>query len=160
MRGALVGSVLVVFAITLLFTRVRQRAPDFFTEDEIQGVERLYDIAPPGAVVYAAPNVPVRFRGYADYAYHELGEVDAFDEVEDASSAAQFAASLRTTMLQEDEGQGVYVVLSGSGIASFDLFQTPRGRLTLAGDAIRSSPGFRAVYANRDLQIYTLAQAN
>ena len=40
-RGALVGSVLVVFAITLLFTRYGNERADFFTEDEIQGVERL-----------------------------------------------------------------------------------------------------------------------
>jgi hypothetical protein len=156
---ALTG-VLLVFLTGFLFTRYGNERATAFTAAEVQGLHRLYEIAPRGALLMAgSENLPWKF---ADYDLH------SYDLVVNAPSWAGLATG-RSTLRDVERDvletmrhrgrHGAYLVLTRSASVEVDdLGLGPRGSLTRFAGVVASSRDFRLVYENRDVKIFTLAK--
>jgi hypothetical protein len=142
----------------LLFTRYGNESSDFYTRHEVTAMRRLYRIAPEGAVLYGEPNIPWRFQSYVGYDYRLLSDVRGFSEIgPDPRSVNRVVNALADGMQDGGAGRGAYFIMSRSGAAWDNLLQGPSRRTERVEAAIRASPRFRRVYANRDSGIYTVA---
>ena len=60
------------------FMRYGNERLDHFTSGDAAAVDKLYSVAPPGATIVGAANLPWKHRGYADYEYRVVDELRAW----------------------------------------------------------------------------------
>jgi hypothetical protein len=121
---------------------------NYFTENEVAAAQYLFNTAPAGSLLIEGSwNYPTRYERYELYSYETLitrfGELgnDSLDRVQTMMSDRQYPA----TYLILTRSQKVYGDMMGLGsLASFE-------------QALRQSGDFKAIYANDDATIYTLA---
>lgn len=138
-----------------VFTRYGNERLALFTPGDVKTVQRLYEIAEPGAVLISpSPNLPWQSEHYASYTYQTLtkhlpdGPLDSPNAGLKRRMAA-YMRSLKTTS---------YLVVTRS-TRSFDaLFPRPWGSVAALERALASSPRFLTLYKSRDGAIFALAK--
>jgi len=137
---------------SFLFARYGNEKVNQFTGQELQVVDRLYKIAPKGALLVAGSvNVPWRSQGYNDYRYLTLTKVAA-----DEGQSLPRLADLLTAMRRPRDGCA-FVLLSRSQKTYTDLLGIwPPGTLSRLEQQIFSSPLFSRVYSSDDAAIFRL----
>jgi hypothetical protein len=135
-----------------LFARYGDEKINQFTESELQVIDRLYDVAPAGALLVAGSvNVPWQSQRYTDYRYLTLSKVDV-----DGDRALPTLDAVTTALRQEPEGCA-FVLMSHSQRTYADLLGIwPEGTLTRLEAQIINSPRFDQVFASDDAAIYRL----
>jgi hypothetical protein len=157
-RPAVGLAIVTLFSATFFVTRYGNERSDFITAESIAAVEQLYELAPPGAVLYGDPNTPWQFAEYGQHQLRYLTELDGFDEVGTNPDAVRTVLrSLDADMRGDADGHGAYLITTRAGETWLDLLQRPAGRLHEVHEAIASSPRFERIFANRDAAIYKLA---
>ena len=137
---------------SFLFARYGNEKVNQFTEQELQVVDRLYKVAPKGALLVAGSvNVPWRSQGYNDYRYLTLTKVAA-----DEGQNLPRLADLLTAMRRPPDGCA-FVILGRSQKTYTDLLGIwPPGTLSRLEQQIFNSPLFEQVYSSDDATIYRL----
>ena len=137
---------------SFLFARYGNEKVNQFTEQELQVVDQLYNVAPKGALLVAGSvNVPWRSQGYNDYRYLTLTKVAA-DEGQSLPRLADLLAAMR----RPREGCA-FLILSRSQKTYTDLLGIwPAGTLSRLEQQVFNSPLFAEVYSSDDATIYRL----
>lgn len=147
-RSILLGSLLAALTIGLVVARFGNTRFDMFTEAEIDGVARLYQLAPDDAVLIAGANpTPWRYRDYTAHRHTTLTDL-CQTELPDSCD------DILTETASESTG-GAMVLLSRSNLASMRMqgdvttqaFEAFEGRLASARHT-------RLVFRNEDVRIY------
>jgi hypothetical protein len=158
-RGAVVlGLAGLVLAAGFLFTRYGNERVNLFTQSEVQAVERLYELAPPGSVLAAPnPDLPWNFKGVRAYRYTTLPrELQRFSRPDASPTGAQLAAQTARA-LDRRRVPAVYLVITRS-TREYDsvVGQATWGSVARLQRGVEQSPSFRTVYATRDAEIFQL----
>jgi hypothetical protein len=151
------GTALVVLggllAMTTLITRYGNDRMENFTPDEINVVNKLYDIAPAGSIVIEAlHNTPWRFQHYDGYDYRTLLPAKAQPGADRLTCqtvnkiASRAGAYLVVTKSQEDAAEALGVGPSGS-IPEF-------------ANTCSSSAGWSVLYQNSGGTLFHIEGAN
>jgi hypothetical protein len=137
---------------SFLFARYGNEKVNQFTEQELEVVDRLYEVAPKGALLVAGTiNVPWQSRGYNDYRYLTLTKV-AVDEGQPLPRIQDVLAAMK----ERPDGCS-FLILSRSQKTYADLLGIwPPGTLTDLERQIFDSPLFAHVYSSDDATIYEL----
>ena len=135
-----------------LFARYGDEKINQFTESELQVIDRLYDVAPEGALlVTGSVNVPWQSQRYTDYRYLTLSKVTS-----DKGRALPTLGAVETAMKQRPEGCA-FVLMSRSQRTYADLLGIwPQGTLGRLEAQIINSTRFDQVFASDDAAIYRL----
>jgi hypothetical protein len=137
---------------TFLFARFGNEKVNQFTDQELQVVDQLYEIAPKGALLVAGSvNVPWRSQGYNDYRYLTLTSL--------ASEQGQPLPRLRDLLaaMRRPRAGCAFVIFSRSQRTYTDLLGIwPAGTLTDLEQQVFDSPLFEQVYSSDDATIYEL----
>jgi hypothetical protein len=135
-----------------LFARYGDEKINQFSEPELQVIDRLYAVAPEGALlVTGSVNVPWQSQRFTDYRYLTLSEVE-----DDEGRVLPTLATVTTAVLREPPGCA-FVLMSRSQRTYADLLGIwPRGTLTRLEGQIINSPRYEQVFASDDAAIYRL----
>jgi hypothetical protein len=144
-----------------LFTRYGNERMDYMTSEEVQVVERLYQVARPGSLLVAmAPDLPWKFRNYADYHTVTVGGTPEWQRLDATDKDVSVSAVMRiiARRLHDRKYPHAYLIITRSQIANADLFGIfPHGLIKRVETALTKSRTFRVVFANRDGGIFELA---
>jgi hypothetical protein len=153
------GAVAVLSVVVLcgtLFARYGNERMEHFTQDEVDAVSYLYDVAAPGSLLVSwGRNLPWKFQAYEAFDYRVVSE----EEGRVAEERPGHAVS-RITALMRSRGRGnAYVVLTRGQRAENDLLglSAPRS-LERVEALIAASSTFDLVYRNADAAIFVLAE--
>lgn len=132
---------------TFLFTRYGNERMDYFTPEEIQAVEHLYEIAEPGSQLLAGTGtLPWRYQDYNNYRYVIVQRHVRTNTLERI-----------VTIMQDQAYPGAYLILTRSQKASAELFiGWEPGTWERFEQSIFASDLFRLVYANEHAAIFVL----
>ena len=161
-RAPLAVAVPVTLALLggFMVNRYGNERMDWFSADEVRVVDRLDALAPAGSTLVSWSNsLPWQARHYSQHRYRYVVSNAEWAPVArlQPGAPAQVAAVAR---ILRWAGRSPYLVLTRSQEAEVDLTGLgPRGSLHRVDAALRRSPAFRLVYANRDGSIYTLARS-
>lgn len=153
-----VGSVALLVALFL--ARFGNERMDYYTPQEVQAVERLYQVATPGSLLLGGSgNVPWKFRDYEKFDYDVVTEPRPWNLIDVVHPNTQAVlANVRRAMAARKR-TGAYLIITRSQKAEVDLRAlTAPGFLDRLERAASVSPAFKLVYANRDAKIFTLAR--
>ena len=129
---------------------------------EVHVVERLYQVAQPGALLLAmTSDVPWRFRDYERYQYVAVASTPEWKRIGATATNVSVSAvtSLITRRLKDKKHQHAYLIVTRSQIANADLFGIfPHGLVERLERGLTTSRAFRVVFANRDGRIFELAR--
>ena len=155
---ALVAALSLVLAAGFLFTRYGNDRAVHFTHGDVATVERLYDIAPPGALLTAPnSNLPWQHRGYTIYR-HDILTRRLPDTVEEfPASGPGLADALVRYMEARGPTPAAYLLVTRSA-RIFDALLGSNAWATVESleQAVRSSPRFEVAYSTPDGAIYEL----
>jgi hypothetical protein len=144
-----------------LFTRYGNERMDYMTSEEVQVVERLYQVARPGSLLLAmTPDLPWKFRNYGDYRSAAVGYLPEWKRLQATAKDVPVSAVMRiiARRLHDRKYPHAYLVITRSQIANADLFGIfPPGLIERVETGLTTSPTFRVVFANRDGGIFELA---
>jgi hypothetical protein len=148
-----VGAVLAT-AVTGAFivARYGNERMDFFTKNEVDAVQRLYEIAPPGSrLISYSPDLPWRFAKYETYKYRSLLFDPVWEQRDQRNPSTQADVAFISRLLRPR----TYLILTRSQIADVDL-RGPAAPGTVARleRKLRRSPQLRVVYSNPDAVIF------
>jgi len=134
----LVGAVL---ATGTVVSRYGNDGMESFNDDEIAVVNRLYSVAPTGAIlIEAVHSTPWRFQHYADYDYRTLVAAEPLPGAAPLSCDAANQIARRA---------GAYLIITESQLEAAELRgSTPAGDLQRFTAACATSPGWTKVYEN------------
>lgn len=147
------GGLLAIF----LFARYGNERMDYFTDQEVAAVERLYAVAPHGSLLLAASQpLPWKYKDYGSYKFRILSQ-----EVTHAAAAGTLTPGLvgetRAVMSAFPRGRA-FLIITRSQLAHDELVGAtqlvPIARLRAA---LLGSRLFRVVYRNPDAIILRLA---
>jgi hypothetical protein len=172
-RRALVPAVLVGALLVAVFplTRYGNERMDWYTPEEVAGVEAMYALAPVGSVLTSVTGgLPWRSTGYADYDYRLLVDGYAVESDPDpgrqgtidmaAPDLSLLAAQVESRMAART-AQRSFLVVSRSQGAELDLMGPfPTGAQDRLLVALRTSAVFRPVYTNENVAVFELVQGN
>jgi hypothetical protein len=160
----LVGAVLVV---AFPFTRYGNERMDWYTSDEVAGVQAMYELAPTASTITSVTGgLPWRATGYAEYEYRLL--VDGFPVEVDPEIGSQGTvnlAAIDSTVLAEQvqsrmrvlPGQRSFLIVSRSQGAELDLMAPfPSGAQDRLVAALRASAAFRSVMKTQYVEVFEL----
>ena len=124
------------------------------TEDEIAGMEYLYETAPSESLVLTFnPFLPAKQRDFEKFRYRNLegrvffGDTAHFEQL--VLNTAEF--------MGERRGSGAFLILSRAQQAHAELFNgMPAGTWAQMERAYADSSKFELVYSNADAQIFRL----
>jgi hypothetical protein len=145
-----------------LFTVARygNERMDAFTQRELTAANRMYEVAPLNSVLMAGgPNALWRYVHYTDYRYKVLASEPAWrrTDASHASYAVVGNAVADTLASEAGKQRRAFLLITRRQEAGMDLLGlAPRGALTRTARAVRASPRFRLIYANRDASLYEL----
>jgi hypothetical protein len=134
-------------AVGFLVTRYGNERMDVMTTSEVQGVQEVYKIAPPGSLLVSTDgDLPWRFQAFEQYEY--VSQTDAI--------LLGTPHDLAILMRQEDRPRA-YLILTASEQAAAELFS---GLSQTTWDSfveqLRASPEFQLVYQNADTKVFEL----
>jgi hypothetical protein len=146
--SAAIGLASVALLGGFLFTRYGNEKTDYFTRNEVEAIQHLYEIAKPGSLIIAGTHsLPWKFQDYEKYRYQRAEEAILtanMDEIE------QLMASRKRTT--------AYLILTRSQKANAELFSgLPPAKWKQFEEQLRDSGRFQLIYANQDASIFTLA---
>jgi hypothetical protein len=135
------------------FARYGDEKLNQFSESELQVIDRLYEVAPAGALlVTGTVNVPWHSSRYADYRYLTLSKLAGGSR--DLPTVAAVTAAL-----QREPTACAFVLMGRSQRTYADLLGLwPEGTLTRLESKIIDSPRYEQVFAGDDAAIYRLRQ--
>jgi hypothetical protein len=155
---ALLLALSLVLAVGFLFTRYGNDRAVHFTHGDVATVERLYDIAPPGALLTAPnSNMPWQHRGYTTYRHDILTRRLPDTVGEFPASGPGLADALARYMNARGPTPAAYLLVTRSA-RIFDalLGSNAWGTVESLEQAVRSSPRFEVAYSSPDGAIYQL----
>ena len=165
----LVPAMLVGTLLIALFplTRYGNERMDFYTSEEVAGVQAMYELAPAGSVLTAVTGgLPWRSTGYADYDYRVLddGHPAQSDPDPGLQGSIDMAAPDLTVLAEQVEsrmaappGQRSFLIVSRSQGAELDLMGPfPAGAQDRLLAALRTSDAFRPVFVNDGTMVFEL----
>jgi hypothetical protein len=120
---------------------------DVMTTSEVQGVQEVYKIAPPGSLLVSTDgDLPWRFQAFEQYEY--VSQTDAI--------LLGTPHDLAILMRQEDRPRA-YLILTASEQAAAELFSgLSQATWDSFVEQLRASPEFQLVYENADTKIFEL----
>jgi hypothetical protein len=145
----------------LMATRYGNERGDAFSSAEVQGVAKLYELAPHGSLLLAAgDSTPWKWAHYEQYRYQVLTHSPEWQLTDlAASTPAQLRAVVERIM-----GGGQrrsFLLITASQQADDELLGTlPAQTLPRLEASIASSPRFVLRFGNSGTRIYELRQAN
>lgn len=170
-RRALVPAVVVGALLVALFplTRYGNERMEFYTRDEVAGVQAMYDLAPAGSVLTSVTGgLPWRSTGYADYDYRVLvdgspveSDPDPGSEgtVDMATSNLALLAEQVASRMAAQPTQRSFLIVSRSQGAELDLMGPfPTGSQDRLLVALRASGAFQLVFANSFTTVFELTE--
>ena len=162
-RAPLAVAVPVTLALLggFMVNRYGNERMDWFSADEVRVVDRLDALAPAGSTLVSWSNsLPWQARHYSQHRYRYVVSNAEWAPVARLRPGAPAQVAAVARILRWAGGRSPYLVLTRSQEAEVDLTGLgPRGSLHRVDAALRRSPAFRLVYANRDGSIYTLARS-
>ena len=143
------GVVAACVAITLGFltTRYGNERMDIMTTAEVQGIQEVYRIAPPGSLLVSpSGNLPWRAQAFELYTYLPLADSILIGQPQD----------LAATMRQVGRPHS-YLILTASTEAEAELFSgIPSSDFDAFVDKMLASADFRLAYQNADTKVFEL----
>lgn len=165
LRATLAGALSLVLMLGFLLIRYGNQIMDQFDPAEVEAVEELYRMAPPGSLLLAGEgNLPWKHRDYERYEYKTMENYNLpFGDEE------RLTASLAKVLAGEDSPGG-FLIITRAQKEAVELFRTPvptgrpSGENRLDGRwlsdleaTLEDSAKFDLVYANEAASIFTLA---
>lgn len=135
-----------------LFTRYGNERMDYMTRNEVAGVQRLYNIAPPHSLLIEGwYGVPWQFQGYELYSYRSLQNI-VHRPLPRMITAYQ--ANEVIQYIQARKYAGAYIIFTRSAKVSSNLLAgAPEGTLDRLKEVLLQSGRFILVYHNPDAEI-------
>jgi hypothetical protein len=152
-------AVLMAFSLLLLgaftITRYGNERANLFTRGEVEGVERLYRIAPPGSLLIAvSPNLPWQAQHYVGYDYEVLSRW-----LKKEPPKGPLVDDLVSRILERRRPAAYVIVTRSQRVYDRLLGSAPWGSVDAFERELRSSGRFQLTYDGRDARIYRLAWA-
>ncbi len=140
-----------------LITRYGNERMDYFTTEEVAGVERLYSVAEPGALLLVgSSSLPWKTKDYEKYDYVSISHI--FKKAGVRFTGVEIEAVDR--LARRKEYPSAFLIITRSQKAGADLLgELPPGSLDRLEQSADRSPGFELIYTNRDAKIYRLVQS-
>lgn len=147
-RSVVLAVVCTVLAVGLVVSRFGNTRFDMFTEAEIGGVARLYEIAPAGSLLIAGAHpTPWRHRDYTAYRHTTLTDLCEPGLPTSCNAAIREQA--------EQHQGGVMLMLSRGNAASMRMQGYASSQQRAAFESrVSSTRGVRNVFRNEDVRIY------
>ena len=112
----------------------------YFTPDEVEAAEYLYNNAPPGSLlIEGSRNYPSQHRNYEFFTYVPI----AWEPVETRQAILQDPAGVLTEWMRSDEYTASYIIITRSQKAENDMFRDHAHRI--AGQDRKSPAGLTRV---------------
>ena len=131
---------------------------NYFPTGEIQLVDRLYSIAPPGSQIIAAtPNFPDAYRNYNEYTQWWLSDDDPATNAALLADPAGYLTGQRQTgwIHQQDPRAYSYIVFTRAQYADVAMDGLlPPGSIQRIQASLAASPRFKVVLQNADGIVY------
>jgi hypothetical protein len=143
------GAIGVCAAITVgfLITRYGNERMDIMTTAEVQGIQELYRIAPPGSLLVApSGNLPWRAQAFEQYTYLGLADTILIGEPGDLATVMRKADRPNSYLILTSSIEAEAELFSGIQSSGFDAFV----------DKMLASADFRLAYQNADTKIFEL----
>jgi hypothetical protein len=140
-----------------LVARYGNERMDAFSKKEITAIERLYDVAPHGSVLFAGgPNTPWKFAHYTDYKYRILTSTDVWRTIDPTTAAPSYMAKTLANEMGKG-GKPAYIVFTRREAAGIEILGIgAHGSMERFERAVGASRDFQLVYANNDARIFKL----
>lgn len=156
-RGRPTIAAVAILCVALLglfqFTRYGNERLDHFTRGDAAAVDTLYRVANPGSMLVGAANLPWKFRGYADYDYRSIFELQAWRRQERPAPAALVGEIARTA-----PPNGAYVIVTRSMKVEASLLNNKPGVLEDVVILLRGSSGARQLFGGPDGVVFHVSQ--
>ncbi len=132
---------------------------DQFSRAELEAVNRLYAVAPPGSLLVAGDaNLPWRFRNYETHDYQLVTKTDSWKRINWARPKLKRVVREVKVLMEDSAKRGAFLIFTRSQRAGVEVLGlSPPGALRSIEHSVDRSPAFRLVYRNRDAAIYMLA---
>ena len=155
-RGAALGAAGLAVLGGFLIARYGNERSDVFTTAEVTAVERLYDIAPPGATLFAGSrNVPWRAQAYERYEYELVNELPSWENMPPEGPLPGAVVTELVEKLRAAAPRPAYLITTDSQRAYVDLLgPAPRGSLQQVEHAVARSGLFRPIHAHAGTRIW------
>lgn len=142
-----IGLIGFILACGLFFTRYGNERMDYFTSQEVEGIQYLYKIAEPGSLFLAVTDfLPWRFQ---DYSLHKSKTIHRLARDADLTELA--------ALMRDKQFSNTYLILTRSQKASIEFyFGWPVDAWDNFEKALLESDQFKLVFANDDVKIFTL----
>lgn len=159
-RSVAIGGATLVLLAGFMITRYGNQRVEVFSGQETRAVERLYEIAPPGAeLVAGSVNVPWKAQGYELYEYDVVTEMPAWELARRDDGQMPTVLADVIALMEEHRRSGAFLILSRSQREYTDLLDpAPRGSLASFEQMVSISSRFRLVYENRDASVWQLGR--
>lgn len=158
-RGLWTSGAVAVLAVVVLsgtlFARYGNERMEHFTQEEVDAVSYLYEVAPPGSLLVSwGRNLPWKFQDYEKFEYRVVT-----DEDERPADERPRRTVSRIAALMRDSGRGnAYFVVTRGQSAENDLLGLSMPRSLERVEAlIAASSTFDLLYRNADGAIFVLA---
>lgn len=145
-----------VLFVGFLFAYYGKERMFYFTQNEVDAAEYLYNTAPDGSLlVDGTINYP---WGFKNYEYFDYTSLSYLSETEQAELLADPAAMVSDIMTNANNPTA-YLIITRSQKANIEMLGLmPPGSLGRVEQALMQSPKFKLIYSNHDAKIFTLAR--
>jgi hypothetical protein len=144
--GAVVGALSLALAGGYLFTRYGNERMDYYTADEIAGLDYIYQKAKPGdGIVLLASNMAARYKAIDAIGY------DSFVDERPLLTAAEIDARMRVAA--NDGERYLFVSRAQQAYGELYIGLPPGWSDPIIRDLI-DNYGYHRVFENRDAQVY------
>jgi hypothetical protein len=157
-RGVLFCSVTLAILSLFMFARYGNDRLDYYSQDELTAMERLYQIAPPHSLLLAGnENLPWQFHGYSSYDYQTVDTLGSWTSGSTSARGVRRVADEIVARMRSAGGRDAFLVFARSmePWAEFQDYRR-RGELARIQKAVVRTGLLQAVYRNRDAAIYVL----
>ena len=143
----------------LLFTRYGNERMDYFTASEVAAVARVYEVADPGALLFAASSsLPWKFRDYERFDYELLTDSAAWAVIDPNRPRAGQLASAAERHIARSR-RDTYLIITRSQTAQLELLGYPPTLLQRLDQAVSRSGQFVLVYRNAEAKVWRVRQS-
>jgi hypothetical protein len=140
-----------LLAVAVFTGRYGNAAFDMFTDAELRGTRQLYELSPPGALLFASAHpTPWKFRDYASHRHATLTEA-----CEPPMSMRKCYWVVRNRASSSQAGAMILLTRGGQESVRIQGDAGPRGFAPFE-DMLRRQGEARLVYRNVDVRIYRL----
>ncbi len=143
------GVVAACAAITLGFltTRYGNERMDIMTTAEVQGIQEVYRIAPPGSLLVSpSGNLPWRAQAFELYTYLPLADSILIGQPQDLAATMRQVGRPHSYLILTASTEAEAELFSGIQSSDFDAFV----------DKMLASADFRLAYQNADTRVFEL----